>query len=144
MIEKRRVSVIPSRLGLLNGGTDGVLVGYRCRQCGEHFFGGATFCRNCTSGNLEPVKLGDRGTLYSYTVVHRPPDGWQGNVPYALGQVRVSLGPHVLAEIVDCPFERLKVGMQLELALVVGGEDAQGNELVVYKWRPLGIGKGEA
>lgn len=143
MGEKKLVSVIPSRLSLLDGGIQGILVGHRCSQCEEHFFGSVTYCRNCTSDNLEPVELGDRGTLYSYTIVHRPPAGWQGNVPYALGQVQVPLGPHILAEIVDCPFEQLEVGMQLALALVVAAEDAEGNEMVVYKWRPIEPSKGE-
>ena len=137
MSEKKRVSVIPTRLRLLNeDGKEGVLLGTRCRRCGEHFFGDVVFCRNCTSSDLEPVELSRRGTLYSYTVVRVPPAGWRGSVPYALGQVELPEGPHVLSELVDCPFEELQVGMMLDLALVVGGEDAEGNEVVVYKWRP--------
>ena len=136
MNEKKRIPVVPSRLKLLNEeGTEGVLLGARCRRCGEHFFGSVVFCQRCTSGDLEPVELSNRGSLYSYTIVRRPPDGWKGNVPYVLGQVELPEGPHVLSEVVDCPFEGLKVGMALELALVVGGEDAEGNEIVVYKWR---------
>jgi len=140
MSEKKCVSVVPTRLKLLNQeGTEGVLLGIRCRQCGEHFFGSVTFCQGCTSSDLEPVELSSHGTLYSYTVVHRPPAGWRGRVPYALGQVELPEGPHILSEIVDCLFEQLKVGMTLELALAVGGEDAEGNEVVVYKWRPSTI-----
>jgi uncharacterized OB-fold protein len=143
MSEKRRVPVIPAHLKLLNEeGTEGTLLGTRCRQCGEHFFGSVVFCQQCTSADLEPVELSSRGTLYSYTIVHRPPAGWEGNVPYALGQVQLPEGPQVLSEVVDCPFDRLKVGMMLELALVVGSEDAQGNEIVVYKWRLAGPSSG--
>jgi uncharacterized OB-fold protein len=135
--EKKRLPVIPSRFRLLNeDGTEGVLLGKRCRACGEHFFGDVVFCRRCSSTDLEPVELSKHGTLYSYTIVRVPPAGWPGDVPYALGQVELPEGPHVLSEVVDCPFERLRVGMALELAPEVGGEDAEGNEVVVYKWRP--------
>ena len=124
------------RLKLLNDqGTEGALLGTRCRQCGAHFFGGVVLCRRCSSGELEPVELSNQGTLYSYTIVRIPPAGWPGGVPYALGQVELPEGPHVISEVVDCPYEKLRVGMKLELALAVGGEDTRGNELVVYKWR---------
>ena len=32
--------------------------------------------------------------------------------------------------------EALKIGMPMELTLRVGGHDKEGNEVVVYKWRP--------
>ena len=136
MSAKKRVSIVPSRFKLLNEeGTEGVLLGTRCRQCGEHFLGHVTFCQNCTSGDMGPVELSKQGTLYSYTIVRVSPSGWRGDVPYALGQVELSEGPHVVSEVIDCPFEQLKTGMKVELALAPGGEDAEGNELVVYKWR---------
>ena len=139
MKENKFVSVSPARLKLLNEqGTDGVLLGRRCRRCGEHFFGDVPFCQNCTSDDLESVELSKSGTLYSYTIVRVPPAGWPGGVPYALGQVELPEGPHVLSEVIDCPFDQLKVGMKLELALLVVGEDGEGNGVVVYKWRQPG------
>ena len=70
------VSVDPNRLRLTNeDGTEGVLVGFRCRECGTHVFGAATFCQGCTSDQLEPVDLSQHGTLYSYTIVRVPPAG---------------------------------------------------------------------
>ena len=137
MTSKKRVSVAPARLKLLDdAGERGVLLGTACSRCGAHFFGSVVFCQDCTSADLKPVELNPRGSLYSYTVVRVPPAGWQGDVPYALGQVQTQEGPHVVSEVVGCPFEELKVGMEMEMALVVGGEDLEGNELVVYKWRP--------
>ena len=133
------VSVDPNRLRLTNeDGTEGVLVGFRCRECGTHVFGAATFCQGCTSDQLEPVDLSQHGTLYSYTIVRVPPAGWPGQVPYTLGQVQLPEGPQVLAEVVDCPAEDLKIGINVELTLrQVRGEES-GADRVVYKWRPAG------
>jgi uncharacterized OB-fold protein len=143
MTAKVRVSVSPPRMKLLNDqGTEGVLLGTRCRQCGEHFFGPVVFCQSCTSRDLEPVELSKHGTLYSYTIVRVPPEGWPGGVPYALGQVELPEGPHVLSEVVDCPYEELNVGMRLELTFAVSGEDRDGREVVVYKWRRPVAGPG--
>ena len=131
------VSVDSSRLKLTNEeGTEGVLLGFRCRDCGGHVFGPATYCQGCTSNELEPVELSKRGTLYSYTVVRVPPPGWPGPVPYVLGQIELPEGPQVLAEVIDCPEDSLKIGMAVELALQPVKAVEGDTETAVYKWRP--------
>ncbi len=134
------VSVDSRRLKLSNEeGTQGVLLGSRCDDCGIVVFGPATFCQRCTSSNLASTELSKQGVLYSYTIVRVPPQGWPGDVPYVLGQVDLPEGPQVLAEVVDCPQADLKIGMLVELDLrsVAGTEG--GPEKVVYKWRPVSI-----
>ena len=133
----RPVSVDPARLRLTNQeGTEGILLGVRCGDCGTYAFGPATFCQACTSANLGPVELGKEGTLYSYTVVRVPPSGWPGPVPYILGQVELPEGPHVLAEVIECPEAELKIGMVVQLALRPVPAPQPNVERVVYKWRP--------
>ena len=132
----QRIPVSRDRLKLLGDGTEGVLLGTKCKSCGAHFSGSRRFCVNCTSDEVEPVELSKEGTLYSYTVVWAPPAGWTGDVPYILGQVRLAEGVSILSEVVDLPREDIKIGMPMELTLRVGGEDPEGNEIVVYKWRP--------
>lgn len=133
------ISALPDRLRLLDGeAPHGVLLGWRCRGCNEHFFGEVVLCRKCSSRNLESIELGTRGTLYSYTIVRVPPPGWNGEVPYVLGQVELPSGPHVLARVVDCPSERLRVGTELELTTEVATKDDDGTRSMVYAWRPAG------
>ena len=131
------ISVDAQRLKLSNdAGTEGVLLGTRCQDCGIYVFGPATFCQGCTSSNLEPVELSQGGVLYSYTVVRVPPAGWPGPVPYLLGQVELVEGPQVLAEVIDCSESDLTIGMQVELALLSVKAPEGDSEKVVYKWRP--------
>ena len=131
------VSVDDRRLKLTNQeGTEGVLVGCRCLDCGVYVFGPSTFCQSCTSSRLEAVELSKHGILYSYTVVRVPPLGWPGEVPYVLGQIELPEGPQVSAEVVDCPHDELKIGMPVELALLAVEPAEGGSERVVYKWRP--------
>ena len=135
------LSIDPARLKLTNDeGTQGVLVGTRCRECQVYVFGPAIFCQACTCSDLEPVELSQQGTLYSYTIVRVPPSGWPGPVPYFLGQVELPEGPQVLAEIIGCQEEDLKIGMAVELALqsvaLETGKDS-GTAKAVYKWRPV-------
>ena len=111
-------------------GSRGALLGMRCRRCGVTVFGPATFCQSCTAADLEGVELSAQGTLYSYTIVRVPPAGWPGPTPYVLGEVALPEGPHILAEVVDCSHDALRVGMPVALAL------RPVAERIVYKWQP--------
>ena len=124
------------RLTDAEGGA-GTLLGMRCIDCGVVVFGPATFCQSCSSQRLEEVELSSTGTLYSYTIVRVPPSGWPGPVPYALGEVELPEGPHVLAEVVDCAHDALRIGMAVTLALqAVAMDGVADSERMVYKWRP--------
>lgn len=134
----RRVPAASDRLRLLNEeGTEGVLLGTKCRECGVTVFGSTVLCPHCTSDQLEEVELSRRGEVWSFTVVHTPTKDWKGEVPYALVEVELPEGPHIPSILVDCPFDRIRVGMPVELTLRVAGTDSQGNEVVIYRWRPV-------
>ena len=130
-------SVDPRRLKITNeAGTEGTLIGFRCRECGVSVFGPATFCQSCTSFELDAVDLGREGSLFSYTIVRIPPAGWPGPVPYVLGQVELPDGPQVLAEVIDCEHSDLNIGMPVELAIQAVPAQEGGEDKLVYKWRP--------
>lgn len=134
----RRLSLSSDRLKLLDPeGTDGVLLGTRCRECGVTVFGSTVLCPHCTSDQLARVELSRRGEVWSYTVVHTPTKEWKGEVPYALVDVELPEGLRVPAALVDCPFDQLRVGMPVELTLRVAEIDSEGNEVMAYRWRPV-------
>ena len=129
-------SVDDTRLRLsTEDGAYGLLLGTRCVDCSVYSFGPAIMCLQCTSPNLEDTTLSTHGTLYSYTLVHVPPAGWPGPVPYILGQVELPEGPHIMAEIVDTSFEDLSVGMPMSLTLRTVNIPNSEEQKAVYKWR---------
>ena len=131
------VSVDPNRLKITNdAATEGTLIGFRCNECETTVFGPAVFCQQCTSTDLEAVELGVKGTLFSYTIVRIPPAGWPGDVPYVLGQVELPQGPQVLAEIIGCEHDDLRIGMTVEMTLQAVPAENGGPDKAVYKWRP--------
>ena len=131
------VSVDPNRLKITNNdASGGTLVGFKCNECDTTVFGPAVFCQSCTSTDLEAVELGGKGMLFSYTIVRIPPAGWPGDVPYVLGQVELPQGPQVLAEVIDCEHEDLKIGMAVEMVLKAVPAENGGPDKAVYKWRP--------
>ena len=132
------ISIDPTRLRITSdSGSTRTLIGFQCKECETSVFGPAVFCQSCTSRNLEPVDLGVQGILFSYTIVRIPPAGWPGDVPYALAQVELPQGPQVLAEIIGCEFDDLKIGMEVEMTIQSVPAENGGPDKAVYKWRPL-------
>ncbi len=131
------VSVDSQRLQLTNDdASTGTLIGFKCNECEASVFGPAIFCQKCTSTNLVAVDLGDKGVLFSFTIVRIPPAGWPGGIPYVLGQVELPSGPQVLAEVIDCEHDDLKIGMAVEMVLKAVPSENGGPDKAVYKWRP--------
>jgi len=132
------VSIDPQRLRLTNDdASTGTLIGFKCNECEASVFGPAIFCQQCTSTDLKAVDLGNKGILFSFTIVRIPPAGWPGEIPYVLGQVELPSGPQVLAEVINCEHEDLKIGMGVELVLKSVPAENGGPDKAVYKWRPV-------
>ena len=137
---------IPVKEGLwtnpANPGEKPQLIGSRCGDCGEIFFPKRWkgICLNCQEMNLEDILLSRRGKIYSYTVVMqaRPqPAPYKGPVPYALAWVELPEGVRFETLLTDGDFDRLAVGMDVELVIEKLHDDDDGNEVLSYKFRPI-------
>ena len=132
------ISIDPTRLNLTSDdASTGTLMGVKCNECEASGFGPAIFCQQCTSTDLKAVDLGNKGILFSFTIVRIPPAGWPGEIPYVLGQVELPSGPQVLAEVINCEHKDLKIGMGVELILKSVPAENGGPDMAVYKWRPV-------
>jgi uncharacterized OB-fold protein len=133
---------IPVTNGLFAGDSKPALIGSACPACGAHFFPRRAHCPNpvCGARALEEVRLGTRGTLYSYTMqAYRPPplfrmDSW---APYVLGLVELPEGVRVLAMLTGFGAERPRIGISLELVLETLFRDSEGRDVLTYKFKPL-------
>lgn len=97
-----------------SGCREGRLRVQRCRACGRHVFIPQPVCSFCSADALEWVDSRGRGTLYSFTTVHRPPSP-AFPVPYIVAIVELDEGFHMLTNLVDCPPERIRIGMPLRV-----------------------------
>jgi uncharacterized OB-fold protein len=83
---------------------------------------------------MDEVTLSRRGRLYTFTIAETGPPGF--DVPYAFGYVDLPEGVRVFAPLTDCEYDRLEIGMELELVLgKIRQED--GVEVIGYKFRPV-------
>ena len=116
------------------------LMGTKCHDCGEVFFGEVIACEQCQSENLESIPLSRTGKLYSNTINwNKPPGDYKGPEPFesfAVGLVELPEGIIVLSALTDCDFDKLKANMDLELSIEKLYEDEEGNTVITYKFRP--------
>ena len=116
-----------------------LLLGSRCRACGEHFHPRRVVCARCLHEGCDDVELGPTGTLWTWTYVHVPLFAKKdGSVDaYGVGQVDLPEGPRIQAMLVGGP-DDFEIGMPLELDLEVLRTDPDGNDVVIYRFAPLG------
>ncbi len=91
------------------------LVGTECSTCREKFFPPRTLCPNCRrSGSIREFKFSGKGEIYTYTVIHTPPEGFEYQKPYIVAIVKLDEGPHITSQIVDCSPEDVEIGKRVE------------------------------
>ena len=101
----------------------GELVRPVCGRCGRSFFTPRVICPFCRWERWSYEPSAGHGTVYSYTVVHRPPEP-AFEAPYVLAIVDVTEGWHLLTWIVDCAPEQVHIGMEVEVRFVPGADGA--------------------
>ena len=86
-----------------------------CAKCGQKYFPPRLICRECGSQELEPTKIAESGKLITFTVIRVPPHQFEDQAPYAVGIAELDDGVRLTAQVVDCDFDRIKIGMPLKL-----------------------------
>jgi uncharacterized OB-fold protein len=68
---------------------------------------------------LEWTEVSGHGIVYSFTIARRPTaPQWADAVPYAIAIVELEEGPHLTANIIDCPVDDVRIGMPVVAAFV--------------------------
>jgi uncharacterized OB-fold protein len=89
----------------------------RCLSCHRHVFYPRSLCPHCGAANLEWVTVSGRGTVYSFTVVHRAPAEFQDEAPYVVALVELEEGVRMLTRLVDVEPAAVRVAMAVEVTL---------------------------
>lgn len=108
------------------------LVFQRCDACGKAVFYLRTVCPFCTSEQLSVVAAEGRGEIYSFTTHFRAAlPSFADDVPYTVVLVDLPEGVRVLADMVECRPEDVRVGMPVEVLF-----DDVTDELTLPRFRP--------
>ncbi len=84
----------------------------RCAECSFRGLSAFTVCARCHATSPVWEESAGRGSLYSWTVVWRPPDP-TFRVPYAPAVIRLDEGLWMLSAVIGCEPEALHDGLRL-------------------------------
>ena len=98
----------------------GVFCVPRCEECGTHRFPPTAMCPTCHSIAYAWAPVSGDATLWSWTIVHRPPKPqFVDLVPYCLGVAQLAEGPLVLGQVDTAALAGATPEVGLALRLVV-------------------------
>ena len=86
---------------------------------------------------MERVRLGGRGKVVTFTVVHDAPKDFEAMKPYVLAIVELDEGLRVTSQVIDVEPKEVKIGMPVEVAFRKLGEEGEAGVIHYgYKFRP--------
>jgi uncharacterized protein len=95
---------------------EGTLLGelriQRCTACGRHVFYPRAVCPHCMADSLEWVVATGRGTVHSFTEVHRTSEEFRAEAPFAVGLIELAEGVRMMARL---DVEKPVVGMAVQV-----------------------------
>ena len=90
----------------------------RCDACDSAIFYPREVCPQClSSDSLEWRPSSGKGTVYAYSVQHRPANPTMADrVPYTVALVELDEGIRMMSNIIDCAPDDVSVGMPVTVA----------------------------
>ncbi|MCX6694985.1 MAG: Zn-ribbon domain-containing OB-fold protein [Candidatus Altiarchaeota archaeon] len=113
------------------------LIGTECKTCGEKFFPSRNLCSKCRrKGRIEDYQFSGEGEVYSFSIVHAPPVGFEYLKPYIAAIIKLKEGPLLTAQIVDCRQDEVAIGKKVRMVFrKIVAEGAEGIIKYGYKFR---------
>ena len=121
------------------------LIGSKCNHCGEVLFPAQKTCSACCLQDVVNIELSTRGKLWTWTIQGFPPksppyfrpETPDSFVPYGVGYVELPEKVRVETRLKQNNPEKLKIGMTMELVIEKFMEDADGNEVMCFAFKPV-------
>ena len=108
------------------------LVLQKCNQCGTVRYYPRPRCPTCLSPDFEWTKMSGNGSIYSFTIVHRPLARWFAEkVPLVCAVVELDEGVRMISNVEDLDVHDVQIGMKVSVFF----EDVT-EEITLPKFRP--------
>ena len=108
------------------------LIAQRCAECGRYRHPPRPMCPECRSIATDVVELSGRGEVYSYVVLHHPPNPLF-EFPVVIVLVDLEEGIRLLSNLTGVAIDDLRIGMPVEVHFVPTAHD-----MAVPQFRPVG------
>jgi uncharacterized protein len=84
----------------------------RNKSSGKYFFYARPWAPDDYSADIEWVRASGRGTVFTFTVTTAPLfNSYAEDLPYVVAVIKLEEGPTMMANIVNCKPEDVRVGM---------------------------------
>lgn len=115
-----------------------VLLGSRCPACEEVFYPRRVVCARCLHEGCDDLDLSPRGRIWTWTWCHVPMFGKvDADVAgYGVAQIDLPEGPRVQAILMG-DADQFAIGDEVEIGLETLRENDDGDEVVIYRYRPV-------
>jgi uncharacterized OB-fold protein len=120
-----------------SNGDGGYLIGSKCKSCGEYFHPKRAICANCYSQDQEEVALSTEGKILTYTVVRTSYPGSLFTPPFVTAQIELPERVIALSAVTNIDVDKIKIGTSVNLYFLKAGEDEEGNDIMMYAFRPI-------
>lgn len=112
----------------------GRLLLQHCNTCGNVQFYQQAICRKCMGTDLIHRAASGRGTVHSFSVVHRAPGpAFKQDTPYAVLLVELEEGPRMISSLIGADPMSVEFDMPVELVC-----DSANADVVLPRFRPVG------
>lgn len=103
---------------------EGRLALQKCRDCGALRFFPRYLCTACGSERTDWVDASGRGTIHSFTIVHRAafPE-FQARTPYVVALVDLEEGPRMMTNILGADALEVAIGDAVSVTFEARGAD---------------------
>jgi uncharacterized OB-fold protein len=95
-----------------------------CAACGKAHWYPRAICPFCAGDKVEWREASGKGMIYTFSVMRRVKE------PYAIAHVTLAEGPTMLTNIVNCDFDKLRIGQPVA---VVFHETEGGPPVPMFK-----------
>jgi hypothetical protein len=135
-IKKPLPEITPVNQPFWDGARAGKLMMQRCQDCRSWVFCPRPICVECNGERLEWVAVSGRGKVFAFTVIREVVGqalrGFAPDIPYVTAWIDLDEGPRFCSNIVGCPIEKVKIGMDVEVVFEDSGEG-----VTLPKFKPL-------
>ena len=121
-----------------------VLLGGKCPHCGEVSFPAQLSCRNCGQNDSKLVELGDRGSLWTWTIQNFLPkspyvsdETAETFKPYGVGYIEMPAGIRIESRLLIADPIRLRIGMPMKLVIEKFSSNDQGGSNLCFAFDGL-------
>ncbi len=89
------------------------LRGYKCTKCNATYFEKKGLCP-CGNLDFTEIDFSGKGKIVAFTQIHSGPEAFESQTPYNVAVIDLEEGARIEAQVSDCKYEDLKIGMGVE------------------------------